>query len=102
MFERISKKLDVPLVPYSEWLSKLKEASTTAKNTRENSALRLLKFYEGLDGGNGLEAAGLRLCSTDVARSVCPVLDEEGLKTVTVEEIQKWLDYWRSLGLLRF
>ena len=102
VFSYISKKLDVPLVPYPEWLSKLKEASAVVKNVQEHSVLRLLGFYEGLDQGGGSEASGLPLCNTEIARSVCTVLNGEGLREVKVEEIQRWLDYWESIGLLKF
>jgi hypothetical protein len=102
VFGYISKELDVPLVPYPEWLSQLKEASTTIKNTQKHSALRLLGFYETLDEGDGSEAGGLAPCNTEVTRGVCPILNEEGLKTVEVGEIQRWLSYWKSLGLLKF
>ena len=102
VFGRVAEKLDVPLIPYREWLSKLKEASATDKNTQEHSALRLLDFYGSLAQGGGSEAGGLPSCNTEVARSVCPALNGEGLRGVTAEEIQRWLDYWKSLGLLKF
>ena len=102
VFDYIAKKLDVPLVPYVGWLSKLKEASTTVKNVQDYSALRLLGFYESLTQDSGLEAGGLRLCNTEITRGVCPILDGEGLREVKVEEIERWLDYWKSLDLLRF
>ena len=102
VFDYIAKKLDVPLVSYPEWLSKLKEASTTVKNAQEHSALRLLEFYGSLTRGTGSEAGGLPSCNTEVTRGVCPVLNGEGSRDVKGEEIQKWLDYWKSLGLLKF
>jgi len=101
IFGYISKKLNVPLIPYSEWLSKLKEASTTVKNAREYPALRLLGFYESASHEDGFEAGRLPSCSTKVARGVCPVLNEEGLGEVKAQEIQRWLGYWNSLGLVR-
>ncbi|KAF9650627.1 acetyl-CoA synthetase-like protein [Thelephora ganbajun] len=102
VFDHIAKKLDVPLVSYPEWLSKLKVASTTVKNAQEHSALRLLEFYGTLTQGSGSEAGGLPSCNTEVTRVVCPVLNEEGLRKLKAEEIQRWLDYWKSLGLLKF
>ena len=102
LFDRIAKKLDVPLVPYPEWFSKLREASLTVQNTQAHSALRLLEFYRSLNQGSGPEVGGLSPCNTEVARGICPVLDEEGLRDVKAEEIQRWLGYWESLGLLKF
>jgi len=102
VFGHIAEKLGVPLVAYREWLSELKEAPTTVKNAQEHSALRLLEFYGSLTQGSGSEAGGLPSCNTEVARGVCPVLSGEGLRGVTAEEIQRWLDYWKSLGLLKF
>jgi len=102
VFGYIAEKLGAPLVPYREWLSELKEASTTVKNTQEHSALRLLEFYGSLTQGSGSEAGGLQSYNTEVTRDVCPVLNGEGLRGVKAEEIQRWLDYWKSLGLLKF
>lgn len=102
VFGYIAEKLGVPLVSYPEWLSKLKEASTTVKNTREHSALRLLEFYRSLGQGSGSEAGGLPSCSTEVIRGICPVLSGESSRGAKAEEIQRWLDYWKSLGLLKF
>jgi len=61
-----------------------------------------LGFYESLDHGSGSEAGGLPSCNTEVTRSVCTVLNGEGLREVKEEEIQRWLDYWESVGLLKF
>jgi thioester reductase-like protein len=102
VFGYISKELGVPLIPYSEWLSQLKEVSTTIKNTQKHSALRLVEFHETLDEGGGSEAGGLASCDTEVMRGVCPILNEEGLRIIEVGEIQRWLNYWKSLGLLKF
>ena len=101
LFGYIAEKLNVPLKPYHEWLSKLKEASGSVKNVQEHSALRLLGFYEAVGQGNGSEAGGLPSCSTEVSRSVCPVLGGEGSGNIEAEEIQKWREYWKSLGLLK-
>jgi len=101
IFGYISKTLDVPLVSYPEWLSKLKEASTSVKTAQEHSALRLLEFYGSLNKSGGLEVSGLSSYSTEVARGVCSVLNGEGLGEVKAEEIQRWLVYWSSLGLVK-
>ena len=102
VFNHIAKKLDVPLIPYHEWLSKLREASATVQNAQAHSALRLLEFYGSLNQRSGPRVGGLQSCNTEVARSVCPVLNGEGLRNIKAEEIQRWLDYWKSLGLLKF
>ena len=102
VFGHIAEKLGIPLVSYHEWFSKLKAASRTVKNAHEHSALRLVEFYEALDKGDGPEVVGLPLCGAEVTRSVCPVLNEEGLRTIKPDEIQRWLEYWKVLGLLKF
>ena len=101
VFGYIAKKLDVPLVPYHEWFTKLKEVPATTKDAQEYSALRLLDFFGSLAQGSGLEAGVLPLYNTEVTRSVCPVLNEEGLRHLRTEEIQGWLDYWNSIGHLK-
>ena len=102
VFGCIAKKLDVPLVTYSEWLAKLKEACTVVKNIQKHSVLRLLEFYEAIDQGSGSEVGGMPSCNMEVTRSVCAVLNGESLREVKAEEIQRWLEYWESVGLLKF
>lgn len=102
VFGCIAEKLGVPLVSYSEWLSKLKEESMAVKNVEEHSVLRLVGLYEGMSHGVGSEAGGLPSCNTEVTRSVCTVLNGEGLREIEAEEIQRWLDYWESVGVLKF
>ena len=99
VFGCIARKLDVPLVTYSEWLARLKEVSTTVGDVRKHSVLRLVEFYETINQGSGSEAGGLPSCNTEVTRSVCVVLNEESLREVKGEEIQRWLDYWESVGV---
>ena len=101
VFKYIAKQLNVTLVPYPEWLSKLKGVAGTVKNTQEHPAMRLLGFYESLHKEGGSGAGGLPLCNTEVARSLCPVLNGEELRDIKTEEIQRWLDYWKLLGLLK-
>ena len=101
VFGCIAKKLDVPLVTYPEWLARLKEVSAVVGDVRKHSVLRLLEFYETINQGDGSEAGGLPSCNTEVTRSVCGVLNEEGLREVKGEEIQRWLDYWELVGVLK-
>ena len=101
VFSYIAKELNVPLRPYDEWLSKLRGASGTVKNVQEHPTLRLLGFYEAVSQENGSEAGRLPSCGTEVARSVCSVLGGEELRGVKAEEIQRWLGYWKSLGLVK-
>ena len=101
IFHYIAEELNVPLIPYPEWFSRLKEVSGTAKDSQEHQALRLLGFYETLNQESGSEAGGLQPCSTEVARGMCPILNTESLREVKAEEIQRWLGYWESLGLLK-
>lgn len=56
VFKRFSELLDVPLVPYAEWLQKL-EAQLTVQGS-ELHALRLLNIYKNikLEYGVGVEA----------------------------------------------
>ena len=101
VFDYIAGELNVPLISYPEWFSKLKEVSGTVSEVQGHPALRLLGFYETLNQEGGSEAGGLQPCSTEVARGMCPILNTESLREVRAEEIQRWLGYWESLGLLK-
>lgn len=100
VFEFIARELGVPMVSYSEWVSRL-EAADSPKAAQRNSALRLLDFYKSINQAyDGPEAAGFPTLSMDEAKRICPMLADENLQPVGPKDAKKWLSYWNSVGAL--
>jgi len=99
--------LDVPLVPYPEWLSKLSEehkaqsysAANLEKAQAENPALRLFGFYQSMRTGLEWEPLGVARLDTTRAVQVSSVL-AKGAKPLGEENVRKWLSAWRANGFL--
>ena len=102
-----ASSLNVPLVPYSEWFSKLsgehKTQSYSETNLEKaqatNPALRLFGFFQSARIGPEWEPLGVARLETKRAVRVSNVL-AEGVKPLDDENVRKWLDSWRASGFL--
>jgi len=100
--------LNVPLVPFPEWLSRLtgeykKTQSHSDANLERmqasNPALRLFSFYDTARTGPEWEPLGAARLDASRAVRVSKVL-AEGAKPLGEENVWKWLAAWRSSGFL--
>lgn len=100
MFSHASTVLGVPLIPFAQWISQLEKSEATG----DSPALRLLDHYRrvGELEDPRLEAAGMVKFATDISRKESSVLGDPNMRRVDVGEVQKWLDWWKSAGLLSF
>lgn len=103
IFGHASTVLNVPLVPFNQWIAQLEE-SESSHSAKENPALRLLDHYRRIAqlDDTRLEAAGMARFATDISRTESSVLGDPNMRRVDVEEVQKWLYYWKLAGLLSF
>ncbi|KAM5543039.1 hypothetical protein V8D89_003423 [Ganoderma adspersum] len=103
----IAQELDVPLVPFTEWLSKLESSvekgSKSAEGveaTRLNPALRFLSLFKmqgGIaDGALWVDAMGFPMMGTDKAVQVSESLVH--LPQLDGERVMMWLAAWRKSG----
>lgn len=95
----------MPLVSYLEWLHELEQAESTLSTTNsDHPSLRLIDFYRAVAKVNvtRLEVAGAPKFSTEIARKESLVLSNPDIRRIEVEDVQKWLDFWKSVGLLSF
>ena len=104
-----ARSLNVPLVPFPEWLSRLTEEQHKSQWSRldanlermqaSNPALRLFSFYD--TARTGPEWEPLRAARLDASRAMCvsKVL-AEGAKPLGEENVRRWLAAWRSSGFL--
>lgn len=103
----VASSLEVPLVPYPEWLSKLSEehkaqsysAANLERAQASNPALRLFGFFQAAHFGPEWEPIGVARLDTARAVRVSNVL-AEGVKRLGEENVRKWLGAWRASGFL--
>lgn len=98
IFTHVGEVLSVPLVSWPEWISRLEKSEFT----EENSALRLLDHYQVAVVEDPRLEAGLPRIGMDIGRKESTVLADMDMPRVGVEDTQRWLEYWRSLGLVSF
>lgn len=99
LFDQISKVLQVPLVPYSQWVSYL-ESAESEEALEANPALRLLTFYKTLNPHTNSQLTGLPQLVTDAARKASPTLEDAS--QLDENEAIKWLNYWKAVGVVAF
>jgi hypothetical protein len=101
MMGYIAQKFGVPLVPWTEWVERL-EKSEPSKSENENAALRLLGFYKVARLHNSRDAGGISKYDLSIATSETAILNPEHLSDICPEDIQKWLDFWESIGCISY
>jgi hypothetical protein len=102
-----ASSLNVPLVPYPEWLSRLSEEhkaqsysdANLEKAQASNPALRLFGFFQSARNGPEWEPIGVARLDTTRAVRVSRVL-AEGARPLGEENVRKWLGAWRASGFL--
>ena len=90
----------MPLVPYHAWLEKLEATSTDSKLRALEwlPSLRKLEQKEGQERGR--IAFGFADMDTTLARESSPTLADPNMPQLSGEDVVRWLDYWRDIGLL--
>ena len=93
-----AQTLGVPIVPYSEWAAKLREAARTSaadrNATKKNPALALLDVFVKDLGEDGTVAL-----KTDRAVGLSPTL--RSAERLGSADVEKWIGYWRKIGFLQ-
>ena len=100
--EPIARRLQVPLVPYHEWLGameqSLRDEQTSEVDTmRKNPALRILDFFRSVRFGENREPLGIVYLDNPKAQQVAPAL---GLDQLQPEFTDRWLTAWRQSGFI--
>jgi hypothetical protein len=99
--EHVAQKFNVPLVPWPEWLEIL-EKSEPSSSENENAALRLFGFYKAARVTNSRDAGGISQYDLTIAMSETTVLNPENLSDIGPSDVQKWLDFWESIGCISY
>ena len=100
----ISAEFAVPLVPFATWLAKLEDYATSqgeSAGATKLHALHLLpKFREmRLQTDKGKMALGTADMDVSRAKEASPTLADPGLRQIGVEDVKRWVAYWRKVGL---
>jgi hypothetical protein len=103
VFKPMAAYLDVPLVPWKQWLARLDEVlSSRDKNSRDDFVYtRMIELYRQapLHTDPEAETVAPRM-SNEVALRELPSL--AAARPLSHEDVEKWLLYWRSVGLISF
>lgn len=99
MFNAFSSLLNVPLVPWNEWLSRLEN---NGGDPAKNPAVHLLDFYHGstASGEEYREALGMPLLDLSEAVKSSANLADPSLPQVSRQDAEQWFGYWRRKGLV--
>ncbi|EGO29034.1 hypothetical protein SERLADRAFT_444920 [Serpula lacrymans var. lacrymans S7.9] len=102
IFQHFSKSLNVPIVPYKQWLDLLEDSSLHSKSSapaRENPASIILDFFRAAKPSTE-EAMGLPRMSINEAQAASTVLGSGSLSALGASDVELWLNYWRKTGFL--
>lgn len=99
----ISSTLQVPLVPYADWLAKLEACLSAgsypeAEDMHQYPALRLLEFFRGVINREDKEPLGMARLDVMKALRASPTL--ETIVPLNPEWSSKWLQSWMESGFL--
>ncbi|KAI0660272.1 hypothetical protein C8Q70DRAFT_1105691 [Cubamyces menziesii] len=106
MIAPIASQLNVPLVPYEDWLARLQENidrdnSPTIELTEKSPALRLMSFFMMfVKASSKREPLGGAYLSTEKSTAASPTLAE--LPMLNERNVQRWMDGWKKSGFLRY
>ncbi|TFK37077.1 hypothetical protein BDQ12DRAFT_608601 [Crucibulum laeve] len=107
ILSHVSSTLEVPLVPYSTWLSVLEAADLSSVSgvdpAEENPALRILDFYRSADKplpSDDAEAFGFPRLSTTLAVQNAASLQQCTMHQLGCDDVHRWISYWNSVEFL--
>ncbi|KAG1732319.1 hypothetical protein EDB19DRAFT_2041542 [Suillus lakei] len=106
LMQQAAHIMDVPLVPYNQWLAALEKraSSQMATTSQNNAALRLLDFF-----GVTLRRRNL---TTNTESFLGPKLscaktlqESQTLRSIVssplgAKDVAKWMEYWRTVGFI--
>ncbi|THU93668.1 acetyl-CoA synthetase-like protein [Dendrothele bispora CBS 962.96] len=102
LFSEIALSLgNLPLVPYVQWYSALKDVSSKPYAAEKVTAVRILDFFAAgtidFAANAKREAMGMGMMATDIAKRLCPSL--AAASPLSGEDASKWVTYWREHGM---
>ena len=102
----IASQLNVPLIPYEEWLARLQEHidrdnGPTIELMEKSPALRIMSFFTNIvKVSPEKEPLGVAYLSTEKSTAASLTLAE--LPMLNERNVQRWMDGWKKSGFLRY
>lgn len=101
MVEVCAKELNVPLIPFDDWLSLLRNYAADARipkteQMKRNPAVSLVPYLSGMDFTTYISQGHAGLDTTKAVQAV-PKLKEV---RISKEMVTKWVKGWREVGFL--
>ncbi|KAF8514478.1 hypothetical protein JB92DRAFT_2789445 [Gautieria morchelliformis] len=102
----MANTLTVPVIPYDEWLARLEASPRTDEDLHRNPALHLIDFYRAsavpgdIEAVQDREAMGIAMYKTTVTAAEAPSLSTSRLTRLGRDEVESWIGYWKSKGVL--
>ncbi|EMD35494.1 hypothetical protein CERSUDRAFT_157295 [Gelatoporia subvermispora B] len=93
IFSPIAERLNLELVPYPEWIQRLRIADEAQVDGQQSSALALREFFE-----SSVSEADMHLDTTKAVRT-SKTLQE--IRPLGKEDAMKWLDFWGKVGHIK-
>ncbi|KAF8626806.1 hypothetical protein AX17_006463 [Amanita inopinata Kibby_2008] len=103
-----SEELEVPMVTFEEWYSRLEKLACSQWETgdveqqKKVPALRLLDFFKSFGNGSSRDVMGAVMgrVSMDQALAYSPTLAKCSWRQLDEYDVRKWISYWRQMGHL--
>jgi hypothetical protein len=94
-------ELNVQLVPYADWLSRLETATNVQGNIVTSRATHLLHFFRSLNRKEISQEEAFGLMKVDMVNALS---GSEHLRVMDWQlagkDMDQWIKYWRSIDLL--
>ncbi|KIJ53373.1 hypothetical protein M422DRAFT_775923 [Sphaerobolus stellatus SS14] len=99
VFSRFAEALKIPLIPWNEWLGRLRKDDC---GFQKNPAVHLLDFYERASPVALInrEAPGIPMLDLTKALECSRTLRTNINMEISEGEAMKWIKYWKEIGFL--
>ncbi|KAF8577132.1 NAD(P)-binding protein [Ramaria rubella] len=105
IIQLIASALDVPVISYDEWLSRLEALSGTEEKFLRITGLHLLEFYRASATPNHVQLVGSReamgMTSYETKLTVAEAPSLSHVPPLGKEGVNSWIDNWRGKGELQ-
>ncbi|KZT63346.1 NAD(P)-binding protein [Daedalea quercina L-15889] len=106
--EHVACELGARLVSYSEWLRDVElfavfKADCSVRKARRLRAQALLPFFQDMNRTMLAGARAMGFPAWDGPRGVAasPTLADPNLEQLSVEDVKRWIGYWRRIGFIQ-
>ena len=107
IIQSVARILDVPVVPYKDWLSKLEiklESQSESGTRSKTNAFKLIEFYKSnlrRMGKSELDGAyPEKRLAMEKTLQVCTSLSDPAIHSLDEADVERWLAHWSKKGVI--